>query len=169
MRKLKAYNGMITRDKTVYLIAGMGADGVNMKNRATGEVTFHTFAWICQCLLTRTLKLAMVEEKEVGKTLDPETCYTCKKDITAEIEAGKATMLSENTRDYNCEECVSRADLEYKHGQVWNTKELQEDYTVESFLAPYCTVTRKADGVRGCLEFQHMPRFYWAFGEFGAS
>lgn len=56
-----------------------------------------------------------------------------------------------------------REVLEAKHGQVWNTSELQKDFTVESFLAPFVGVTRKADGARGLLTFQHRPRFYWGF------
>lgn len=45
------------------------------------------------------------------------------------------------------------------------TQEVQELYTIESFMAPYAIVTRKSDGVRGTLEFTHMPRFYFNFVE----
>ena len=54
-------------------------------------------------------------------------------------------------------------DLKQRYGQTWNTQELQKDYTVHSFLAPFVLVTRKSDGVKGILEFQHMPRFYFNF------
>ena len=56
-----------------------------------------------------------------------------------------------------------RTALEQKHGQVWNTEELQDDYTVRQFAAPLVVVERKSDGVIGSLEFQHMPRFYYKF------
>ena len=56
-----------------------------------------------------------------------------------------------------------RADMESKHGQVWNTKELQQDFEVLSFLAPYVTVRRKSDNQMGSLVFQHNPRFYYNF------
>lgn len=56
-----------------------------------------------------------------------------------------------------------RAELEAEHGQVWNTTELQQDYTVSGFMAPYVGVTRKADGVKGTLMFQHSPRYYFDF------
>ena len=45
----------------------------------------------------------------------------------------------------------------------WTTEELGRDFTVHAFLAPFVTVTRKADGVRGTLEFTHSPRFYFNF------
>ena len=57
----------------------------------------------------------------------------------------------------------SREDMESKHGQVWNTKELQQDFDVLSFLAPYVTVRRKTDNQMGSLAFQHNPRFYYNF------
>jgi hypothetical protein len=50
-------------------------------------------------------------------------------------------------------------------GQTWDTTQLQEDFEVRGFAAPYVVVTRKADGVKGVLEFQHRPRLYWGFQE----
>ena len=47
--------------------------------------------------------------------------------------------------------------------QVWDTAELQRDFTVLSFLAPVCSVVRKSDGERGLVIFQHSPRFYFLF------
>ena len=49
------------------------------------------------------------------------------------------------------------------HGQVWDTRELAHDFIVLGFLAPYIVVQRRSDGVKGSLEFQHMPRFYFNF------
>ena len=46
---------------------------------------------------------------------------------------------------------------------VWNTDELQADFDVRGFMAPYVVVVRKRDGVVGSLEFQHSPRFYFNF------
>jgi len=37
------------------------------------------------------------------------------------------------------------------------------DFEVLGFLAPYCDVIRKSDGIRGTLEFQHSPRLYFRF------
>lgn len=49
-------------------------------------------------------------------------------------------------------------------GQTWDTTELQRDFTVEGFCAPYVVVRRKSDNVKGTLEFTHNPRVYfnWA-------
>ena len=57
----------------------------------------------------------------------------------------------------------SRAALEAEYGQVWATDELSNDFQVLGFLAPFVVVHRKADGVKGSLEFQHHPRFYFNF------
>jgi hypothetical protein len=57
----------------------------------------------------------------------------------------------------------SRAALEAKHGQVWDTTELQRDFEALGFLAPLIIVRRRSDGVKGSLIFQHNPRFYFGF------
>ena len=57
----------------------------------------------------------------------------------------------------------SREALEAEHGKVWDTGQLRQDFEVIGFLAPLVVVRRKADGVKGSLEFQHMPRLYFNF------
>jgi hypothetical protein len=57
----------------------------------------------------------------------------------------------------------SRAALEAEHGQVWDTDELTRHFEVLGLMAPFVVVRRKADGVKGSLMFQHMPRLYFAF------
>jgi hypothetical protein len=57
----------------------------------------------------------------------------------------------------------SREALEAQHGQVWDGEQLRQDFEVIGFLAPLVVVRRKTDGVKGSLEFQHMPRFYFNF------
>ena len=47
--------------------------------------------------------------------------------------------------------------------QIWDTRELQADFEVMGFLAPFVAVRRKSDGQVGSLLFQHAPRYYWAF------
>ena len=64
----------------------------------------------------------------------------------------------------NAEE-ARRADLEARYGQAWSTAELQRDFEVLGFLAPFVRVVRKADGVEGLMMFQHMPRYYFDFKE----
>ncbi len=57
----------------------------------------------------------------------------------------------------------SREYLEARHGQVWDTDQLQEDFEVIGFMAPMIVVRRKIDGVKGSLMFQGSPRFYFGF------
>ena len=57
----------------------------------------------------------------------------------------------------------TREALEAKHGQVWSTDELSHDFDVIGFLAPLVVVSRKSDGKKGSLEFQHDPRLYFNF------
>ena len=56
-----------------------------------------------------------------------------------------------------------REALEVEHAQVWDTEELAHEFEVVGFLAPVVVVRRRSDGVRGSLEFQHDPRFYFNF------
>jgi hypothetical protein len=56
-----------------------------------------------------------------------------------------------------------RSALEKEHGQVWDTNELSQDFSVLGFMAPFVVVKRKSDGVKGSLMFQHNPRYYFSF------
>lgn len=55
----------------------------------------------------------------------------------------------------------SREDLEARYGKVWSTDELTEEFQAIGFLAPLVVVRRRSDGVKGSLEFQGNPRFYF--------
>ena len=57
----------------------------------------------------------------------------------------------------------SRADLEAAYGHVWDTDGLSADFNVIGFAAPFVVVIRKSDGIKCSLQFQHSPRFYFAF------
>jgi len=57
----------------------------------------------------------------------------------------------------------SRTALEAVYGQVWDTSELQRDYIVIGFLAPFVVVLRRDNREEGGLEFQHQPRFYFNY------
>jgi hypothetical protein len=48
-------------------------------------------------------------------------------------------------------------------GQTWTTAQLQEDFDVTGFLAPFVVVRRRADGVVGSLQFNHSPRVYFGW------
>jgi hypothetical protein len=47
----------------------------------------------------------------------------------------------------------------------WNTEQLQREFTVHGFCMGMVDVTRKSDGVRGTMDFDHMPRVYYNFKE----
>ena len=70
---------------------------------------------------------------------------TIRRQMVAEINAGPG----------------SREYLEAKHGQVWDTSELQQEFDVLGFMAPLVIASRKADGTKGSLMFQGSPRFYF--------
>jgi hypothetical protein len=57
----------------------------------------------------------------------------------------------------------SREALEAKHGQVWDTAQMQNDFTALGFAAPYIIVQRLSDGKKGSLMFQGSPRYYFSF------
>lgn len=57
----------------------------------------------------------------------------------------------------------NRAELEERYGEVWSTDEMTKHFDALGFMAPYIVVRRKADGVRGSLEFRHSPRYYFNF------
>ena len=56
-----------------------------------------------------------------------------------------------------------REALEAEHGQVWDTDQLRQDFEVIGFMAPLVVVRRRSDGVKGSLEFQSAPRFFFNF------
>lgn len=48
-------------------------------------------------------------------------------------------------------------------GPVYTTAEATDLFHFISFSAPFAFVRRKADGVKGTLEFTHHPRWYFDF------
>lgn len=66
-----------------------------------------------------------------------------------------AKMINENP--------TGREALTAKYGKVWTTEEATADFDFIGFSSPYAIVRRKSDTVKGCLTFQHSPRFYFSF------
>lgn len=58
---------------------------------------------------------------------------------------------------------MTREELEKEYNKVWDTQELTREFDVFCFMAPMVIVRRKADGARGTMLFQHLPRFYYDF------
>jgi len=77
-----------------------------------------------------------------------------------EVEQLRRQLVAHTNRN-----ATEREELEDRVGQVWDTAQLQEDFSVVGFGAPYVVVRRKADNVEGSLQFQHRPRFYYNFKE----
>jgi hypothetical protein len=73
-------------------------------------------------------------------------------------ENARRQMLSEINAEPG-----SREYLTAKHGQVWDTSELSEDFEVIGFMAPLIVVVRKSDRQKGSMMFQANPRFYFGF------
>lgn len=57
------------------------------------------------------------------------------------------------------------ADLAETTGPTWDTQELQRDFEVLGFAAPFVVVRRRSDGAKGSLEFTHSPRVYFNWTE----
>ena len=73
-------------------------------------------------------------------------------------------MTEEKSNEY--EAAKLRAIAKADNGPVWDTMDLQRDYEVISFLAPFVYVRRKSDDMKGTLTWvQAYPRFYYNFVE----
>jgi hypothetical protein len=48
-------------------------------------------------------------------------------------------------------------------GRRWTTDEMQAEFEVLGFAAPFVVVRRRLDGQLGTLEFTHSPRVYFGF------
>lgn len=78
--------------------------------------------------------------------------------MSDQTETIRRQQFAEINSDPGC-----RANLEAKHGDVYDTSELQEAFSVLGFLSPYVIVQRKSDLTKGSMKFQHSPRFYFGF------
>ena len=82
-------------------------------------------------------------------------------DETEEIRRQRLVAINSTVESHDPN--TERQRLEAQYGQVWDTAQLSNDFEVLGFAAPYVVVTRKSEGRKGSLEFQHMPRFYFNF------
>jgi hypothetical protein len=58
---------------------------------------------------------------------------------------------------------MERDELEVEYSDVYDTAQMQGLFQVHAFVAPFVIVTRKEDGAKGMLTFQHQPRYYFDF------
>lgn len=74
-------------------------------------------------------------------------------------------MTEEEDKEYEAAKLRAIAKCP-NNGPVWDTTDLQRDYEVLGFLAPFVAVKRKSDGVTGTLTWvPAYPRFYYNFVE----
>jgi hypothetical protein len=80
-------------------------------------------------------------------------------------EDARRAMVHEINSRLSPDEQVRYGELILQYGEdnVWDTPELEENFEVTGFLAPFCIVRRKSDNVKGLLQFCHSPRFYFDF------
>ena len=107
----------------------------------------------------RTMTTTTYRCTECDKTYDTlAVAAMCHWGIGGVIEEQDTTM---NT---NTEPLPAEAQAALDRGErLWTTTELQQDFAVEGFAAPYVVVRRKADGQRGSMQFTHQPRYYFGF------
>lgn len=60
---------------------------------------------------------------------------------------------------------TDREALEAKYGKVWTLEELQKEFEILQFQAPFVVVKRLSDNKLGSVNFQHLPRFYFNWAE----
>lgn len=92
-------------------------------------------------------------------------------DTTEDIRREMLPQVNAVTRDEENKPRTAedvRKDLEARHGKVYSTDEMCEEFTAVGFAAPIVIVIRKSDGVKGSLEFTHSPRFYYGFQPYDA-
>jgi hypothetical protein len=100
-------------------------------------------------------------EKDDDETPQPEDCRptsTPETNMTDETEPIRRKRLAEINAEPG-----SREALEAQYGKVWTTDELAEEFQVIGFMAPLCVVKRRSDGMKGSVEFQHQPRYFFNF------
>jgi hypothetical protein len=73
------------------------------------------------------------------------------------------TDTTAGTRRDMIETGQPQADLAAEQGQTWTTAELQREFEVTGFAAPFVVVKRRSDGAVGSLEFTHSPRVYFGW------
>jgi hypothetical protein len=104
------------------------------------------------------------QNRILGVPLPGHPAYKRERKVTMKTD-GTEEIRMQMTHEINSNAAPGRKEAEERYGKVWNTVELQQDFTVLGFAAPFCVVTRKSDGKKGSLEFQHNPRFYFNFVE----
>lgn len=85
------------------------------------------------------------------------------KDETQTVRQIMTTIVNASVESLDNEKERQRLTKEY--GPVWNTQELQNDFEVLGFMAPFVIVRNRNSltNEKGTLMFQHSPRFYFNY------
>jgi hypothetical protein len=82
-------------------------------------------------------------------------------DIDPEDVTEAARRLAQ--RIVNADQRTSEEIAADHDGVTWTTDELQRDFEVLGFAAPFVVVRRRSDGMKGSLTFRHNPRIYYGW------
>ena len=85
--------------------------------------------------------------------------------IHQEVRAMTAEEIRRNMQRCINEDALPLEVLKQRHGQVWTTEQLYQQFRIVGFMAPFAVVERRSDNKLGSVLFQHCPRFYWGFKE----
>lgn len=48
-------------------------------------------------------------------------------------------------------------------GECWTTDEVQDEFEIIGFMAPFCVAKRRETQEKGALTFVHRPRIYYSW------
>jgi hypothetical protein len=99
----------------------------------------------------------------VLRSSDAQGDYDMKTEYDATEPIRRNRLAEINCAVESLDTAIERARLRTQYGQVWDTTQFALEFEVIGFAAPYVVVKRKLDGLKGSLEFQHAPRFYFNF------
>lgn len=58
---------------------------------------------------------------------------------------------------------VHQAIQDNMEGECWSTDEVQEEFEILGFMAPFVTAIKRSTGEKGVLTFVHNPRVYYGW------
>ena len=51
--------------------------------------------------------------------------------------------------------------IQEDEGKCWTTDEVQDEFEILGFIAPFCAAIRRETKEKGALTFVHQPRLYY--------
>jgi hypothetical protein len=103
-----------------------------------------------------------MEEAVAEIAFTTDTAVSCRR-CQAEIRPVSGKPGDGQYQDNACGTVCAGTDR--PHEPEWSTDQLTRDFSVAGFQAPFCVARRKADDMRGSLEFSGRPRRYYGWQE----